>query len=87
MPRLANPPRFQLAIDGLEHDLQVLAFSGHEAIAQPYRFELELVGERPDLDLESLLHRPAFFAFAPDGGGIHGLLHGAAQGESRNNFV
>ena len=78
----ANQPRFILTIDGLDHDLQVLEFTGHEAIGQPYRVDLELVGERPDLDLESLLQRPAFLAFAPHGGGLHGLIHAAAQGES-----
>ncbi|MGE4408407.1 type VI secretion system tip protein TssI/VgrG [Pseudomonas sp.] len=78
----ANETRFSLTIEGIEHDLQVLAFDGHEAIAQPYRFDLELVSERPELDLEALLHQPAFLAFDHAGGGIHGLIQRAAQGES-----
>ncbi|WP_313055070.1 type VI secretion system Vgr family protein [Pseudomonas lopnurensis] len=78
----ANEARFSLTIEGIEHDLQVLAFDGHEAISQPYRFDLELVSERPDLDLEALLHRPAFLTLDADGTGIHGLIHRAAQGES-----
>ncbi len=78
----ANQQHFSLHIEGIEHDLQVLEFSGREAISQPYRFELELVSERPDLDLESLLQRSAFLAFAGDGGGIHGQIYHAAQGES-----
>ncbi|MCQ4327689.1 type VI secretion system tip protein VgrG, partial [Pseudomonas stutzeri] len=78
----ANQPHFSLSIEGFEHDLQVLAFDGHEAIAQPYRFDLELVSERPDLDLEALLHRPAFLTLDADGTGIHGLIQRAAQGES-----
>ena len=78
----ANETHFSLVIDGLEHDLQVLEFRGKEAISTPYRFDLELVSEKPDLDLESLLHRPAFLAFTPDGLGVHGLIHGVAQGES-----
>lgn len=44
----ANQTHFSLTIDGLEHDLQVLEFSGREALDQPYRFEVELVSERPD---------------------------------------
>ena len=32
----------------------------YDAISQPYRFELELVSERPDLELQSLLHQRAF---------------------------
>uniref|UniRef100_UPI0028ADC160 contractile injection system protein, VgrG/Pvc8 family n=1 Tax=Pseudomonas lopnurensis TaxID=1477517 RepID=UPI0028ADC160 len=78
----ANHCHFSLSIDGVEHDLQVLAFDGHEAIGQPYRFDLELVSERPDLDLEALLHRPAFLAFDANGTGIHGLIQRAAQGDS-----
>ncbi len=78
----ANQAHFTLSLEGIEHDFKVLEFQGREAISQPYRFDLELVSERPDLDLESLLHRPAFLALAPDGSGIHGLVHQAAQGES-----
>ncbi len=78
----ANQTHFSLSIEGLSHDLQVLEFTGHEAISQPFMFELELISERPDLDLESLLHQPAFLAFAPDGKGIHGLIYRVAQGDS-----
>ena len=83
----ANHTHFSLHIEGVDHDLQVLEFHGHEAISQPYRFELELVSERPDLDLESLLHRPAFLAFNDDGAGIHGQVYHAAQGESSNRLT
>ena len=53
----ANQAHFTLSLEGVEHDFKVLEFRGREAISQPYRFDLELVSERPDLDLESLLHR------------------------------
>ena len=56
----ANETHFSLNIEGVEHDLQVLEFSGREAISQPYRFDVELISERPDIDLESLLHQRAF---------------------------
>ena len=78
----ANETHFSLTLEGVEHDLQVLAFSGREAISQPYRFDLELVSEQPDLDLQALLHKPSFLAFDPAGMGIHGLVHRIAQGES-----
>ncbi|MEX6500728.1 type VI secretion system tip protein TssI/VgrG [Pseudomonas zhanjiangensis] len=78
----ANETHFSLHIEGLEHDLQVLEFSGREAISQPYRFEVELISEQADLDLQSLLHRYAFLAFSPDGPGIHGQIFQVAQGES-----
>ena len=53
-----------------------------EAISQPYRFEVELISEQPDLDLQSQLHQPAFLAFSPDGLSIHGLIYQVAQDES-----
>ncbi|MEL7560774.1 type VI secretion system tip protein TssI/VgrG [Stutzerimonas chloritidismutans] len=78
----ANDTHFSLAIEGVEHDLQVLAFTGREAISQPFRFELELISEHPELNLQSLLHKPAFLALSPAGHGIHGVIHRVAQGES-----
>ena len=78
----ANETHFSLSIEGLEHDLQVLEFSGREAISQPYRFEVELISENAELDLQSLLHQRTFLAFTPDGLGIHGLIYQVAQAES-----
>ncbi|UCO98885.1 type VI secretion system tip protein VgrG [Metapseudomonas lalkuanensis] len=78
----ANQTHFSLSIEGAEHDLQVLAFQGREALNQPYRFEIELVSERASLDLESLLHKPAFLGLGQGGSGIHGQLYRVAQGES-----
>ncbi|MEN8640349.1 type VI secretion system tip protein VgrG [Pseudomonas sichuanensis] len=78
----ANQTHFSLHIDGLEHDFQVLAFDGNEAISQPYAIDLELVSERPSLDLENLLHKPAFLQLGDDGRGLHGLIYRAAQGEA-----
>jgi type VI secretion system secreted protein VgrG len=78
----ANQTHFSLSIEGVEHDLQVLEFSGREAVSQPYAFDVELISERPDLDLESLLHQRAFLAFDQNDTGIHGLIHRIAQGES-----
>ena len=78
-----NPlTRSKLIIEGLEHDLQVLEFSGREAISTPYAFDVVLVSERPNLDLESLLHKQAFLAFSEGRNGIHGQIHRVAQGDS-----
>ncbi len=78
----ANETHFSLTLEDVEHDFKLLEFRGREAISKPYRFDLELVSERPDLDLQALLHKPAFLAFDPAGKGIHGLVHRIAQGES-----
>ncbi|RMN34016.1 Rhs element Vgr protein, partial [Pseudomonas cannabina] len=84
----AHQPRFSLSIDrserpnNIDHGFQVLAFSGHEAINQPFCFKLELVSERLSLDLESLLGLPAFLQFGPNDRGVHGLIDRIAQGDS-----
>lgn len=78
----ANQPRFTLTLEGVQSELKVLEFTGKEAISQPYRFNLELVSERPDLDLESLLHRQAFLGFDAQGAGVHGQIYRVAQGDS-----
>jgi type VI secretion system secreted protein VgrG len=78
----ANQPRFSLVVDGVRSELNVLEFSGKEAISQPYRFDVELVSERPDIDLESVLHRQAFLSFDTEGSGIHGQIYRVGQGDS-----
>jgi type VI secretion system VgrG family protein len=78
----ANQPRFTLTLEGAQHDLKILEFTGKEAISQPFRFELEMVSERPDLELESLLHCQAFLSFDADGSGVHGQIYQVGQGDS-----
>ncbi|WP_017906622.1 type VI secretion system Vgr family protein [Pseudomonas asplenii] len=67
--------QFSLAIASLAAPLQVIRFSGHEALNQPYRFDIELLGDDPELDLQALLHQPAFLGFGQPGAGVHGLIH------------
>lgn len=78
----ANQTHFSLTIEGIKSDLQVLSFVGKEAISTPYAFDVELVSERHELDLESLLHKPAFLAFSDRGDGIHGIIYRVEQGAS-----
>ena len=77
----ANEAHFSLTVEGFVGDLQVLSFTGSEGINQPYRFDLELVSEDPQLDLEALLHKQAFLAFDPQGSGVHGQIYRVAQGD------
>jgi type VI secretion system secreted protein VgrG len=74
--------RFNLAIHDLKHDLKILEFTGRETISTPYAFDLVLVSERPNLELESLLHRQAFLSFSDSNNGIHGQIHRVAQGDA-----
>ncbi|MGY2402238.1 type VI secretion system Vgr family protein [Pseudomonas sp. SDO5271_S396] len=78
----ANQSAFTLTLDGASSELKVFEFSGMEAISQPYCFDLELVSEQPDIDLESLMHRQAYLAFDDQGHGVHGLISRVAQGDS-----
>ncbi len=78
----ANQSAFTLTLDGVASDLKVYRFNGNEALSQPYCFDLELVGEQPDLDLQSVLHRQVYLGFDDRGHGVHGLVYRVAQGDS-----
>ncbi|QXQ19291.1 type VI secretion system Vgr family protein [Pseudomonas tolaasii] len=78
----ANQSAFNLTLDGQPSELKVFEFNGTETISQPYSFDLELVSEQPDLDLESLLHRQVYLGFDDQGHGVHGLVYQVAQGDS-----
>ncbi len=82
----ANQVVFRLDIEGFSYTLDVLEFHAKEALNRPYTVELKLVSEYARLDLESLLHRPAFLTFGPDETGIHGLIYRIAQGDSGNHL-
>jgi type VI secretion system secreted protein VgrG len=83
----SNETHFSLTVADFQGDLQVLSFTGTEGISQTFRFDLELVSENPDLDLETLLHRQAFLSFDAasskgGGSGIHGQIYRVAQGDA-----
>ncbi|WP_397448381.1 type VI secretion system Vgr family protein [Pseudomonas sp. NA-150] len=54
--------------------LHVVRFSGHEALNQPYRFDVDLIGLDPYLDIEALALQSAFLSFGEQASGIHGLI-------------
>lgn len=58
--------------------LQVLQFNGREALNQPFRFEIEVIGLAPAINLDRLLQQPVFFSLA-DGLGVHGIIHSASR--------
>ncbi|SCW28926.1 type VI secretion system Vgr family protein [Pseudomonas sp. NFACC05-1] len=67
-----SPFSLTLTQSGLQ--LQVLRFSGREALNQPYRFDLELIGLAPPIDLQLLLGHPAFLRLEGESG-VHGIVH------------
>ncbi|MFQ5773107.1 MAG: type VI secretion system Vgr family protein [Kiloniellaceae bacterium] len=63
---------------------KVVRFTGEEAISRPFRFEIELMSERPDIDLASVLGRRAKLAFQRGDDGemrnVYGVLAEFEQG-------
>ncbi|MGB3122271.1 MAG: type VI secretion system tip protein TssI/VgrG, partial [Pseudomonas sp.] len=47
----------------------------------PYYIQLQLVSENPSLDLEALLHQPAYLDFGEAGAGLHGQVHAIGRDE------
>ncbi|KAA0967737.1 contractile injection system protein, VgrG/Pvc8 family [Pseudomonas sp. ANT_H12B] len=74
-----NEPSFRLDVAGLSDAFEVLAFTGREAISEPFVFDVDLLIDDPTLDLASLLYRPAFLHFGPAGNGVHGQLQELVQ--------
>ncbi|WPC30089.1 contractile injection system protein, VgrG/Pvc8 family [Pseudomonas moraviensis] len=70
-----NEPSFRLDVAGLSDPFEVLAFTGREALSEPFAFEIDVVIDDPHLDLAGLLHRSAYLCFGPPGQGVHGQLH------------
>jgi type VI secretion system secreted protein VgrG len=76
-----NEPSFRLDIAGLPDSFEVLAFTGREAVSDPFVFDVDLLIDDPELDLASLLYRPVFLQFEAAGCGVHGQLHELVQRE------
>ncbi|MFS2201053.1 type VI secretion system Vgr family protein [Pseudomonas sp. Pseusp3] len=74
-----SEPSSRLDVAGLPDSFEVLAFTGKEAISEPFVFDLELLIDDPVLDLASLLYRPAALHFGPAGNHVHGQLHELVQ--------
>ncbi|WP_442114090.1 type VI secretion system Vgr family protein [Pseudomonas sp. NUPR-001] len=81
MPTFANDARFELTIPSVRNDFKVLAFHGTEAISQLYAITVDLVSERRNVDLDSLIGLPAFLRFGENGEGIHGHIEDVLIGE------
>ncbi|CAI8923161.1 Type VI secretion system spike protein VgrG4b [Pseudomonas sp. IT-P258] len=78
----ANTAQFDLLIPTVCHDFKVVAFHGRETLSSLYALQLELVSERPDIDLESLLSQPAFLQFGLNGEGLHGCIEDVWVGDA-----
>lgn len=75
MVAISAAPRFKLILSQIANDFQVLAFKGREVLDQPYFITVQLVSENPSLDLEALLHQPAYLDFGEADAGLHGQVY------------
>ncbi|MCF4997271.1 type VI secretion protein [Pseudomonas syringae] len=76
-----DEPSFRLDVAGLSDPFEVLAFTGSEAISEPFAFEIDLLIDDPQLDLAGLLHRAAYLSFGAGENGVHGHLQSLVQHE------
>jgi type VI secretion system secreted protein VgrG len=74
-----SEPSFRLDVAGLPAPLEVLAFTGKEALNEPYVFDIELLIDDALPDLASLMHRSATLYFGPQGNCISGQLQVLVQ--------
>jgi type VI secretion system secreted protein VgrG len=76
-----SEPSFRLDVAGLPEPFEVLAFTGKEALNEPYVFDIELLVDDAQIDLASLMHRSATLYFGPPGNCICGQLQELVQRE------
>ncbi|WP_282358909.1 contractile injection system protein, VgrG/Pvc8 family [Pseudomonas sp. PS01303] len=76
-----NEPTFRLDVAGLSDAFEVLAFTGNEALSEPFAFEIDVLIDDVQLDLAGLLHRSVFLHFDALRNGVHGQLHSLVQHE------
>ena len=51
--------RHEFACSAIDSAFRVVGFTGTEAISQPYRFEIELVSDDPEIDFSDVIDQPA----------------------------
>ena len=68
-----------LSLAGSPMELRVLSFTGHDALNEPFRFEVDLISSNPHLDMTTLAGNAAWLAFGVEHAGVHGLIHSARQ--------
>ncbi|MDR3073122.1 MAG: type VI secretion system tip protein VgrG, partial [Deltaproteobacteria bacterium] len=85
----ANTSWFSFSTEAVT-DFAVFSFRGREALHEPYRFTVDLVHRSPDLDIRSLLGKPACLAITDRSGErrwVHGLVQAMDQLETAHSFT
>ena len=82
---------FSSAAYGGDNPFDLVSLEGYEAISRPFRFELVLVSDNPDVDFDAMLRQPASLRiYAPDGAGhlpYHGILAEFEQLHRADGYV
>ncbi len=82
--------RFEFISNAVAEDtFSVVRFAGVEAISQPYRFEITLASEEPEIDLAAMLRNPARLTIHrhdQDARVFHGILAEFQQLEESGSF-
>ena len=77
-PVRADASQFQFDVsDFAEGTFRVTRFAGREAISEPFRFELDLVSDQPDVDFSDVVGAPATFTrlrATGDAEPVHGVV-------------
>jgi type VI secretion system VgrG family protein len=73
-----------------EETFGVIQIKGVEGISKPYEFEIMLVSDNPDIDLDEILEVPAKFTIHRENGDdvyFHGMLAEFEQLHKNNNYI
>ncbi|GAB4319030.1 MAG: type VI secretion system tip protein VgrG [Candidatus Zixiibacteriota bacterium] len=85
----ANVARYTFSIQDVSDELRVTSFTGTEGISQLFHFTIELACDNSELDLDSILGKPAQFDMAHPTGTrrMFGLVSHMEQGVSGETFT
>jgi type VI secretion system secreted protein VgrG len=89
-PRESYKARYFFETAALDPDtLQVVDFIGQEEISQPFRFDLNLVSEDPEIDFADVMNKPATLTMMREDEPmkIHGLISDFQQGGRTADWV
>ena len=76
-------------IDGLDHELRVIRFDGHEGLSQLFQFEVVVACKAVDVDFDEVVGKPALLTFrvGEEPRYVHGLVESVEQGEEGHKLT
>lgn len=76
-------------IEGLDQELRVIRFEGHEGISQLFQFEVVVACKAGDVDFDAVVGKPAVLTFrvGTEPRSVHGIVESVEQGEEGNKLT